>query len=90
MELKFTGSLYNHQQGFSFQSYLYGIEIFEIDGSKRLFCSFNRTFMELKCSSIHDKRVTGASFQSYLYGIEMAEKNMSGKDVAVSIVPLWN
>ena len=33
--------------------------------------SFNRTFMELKFSSIHHKRIGGSTFQSYLYGIEM-------------------
>ena len=33
--------------------------------------SFNRTFMELKFSSIHHKRIGGSTFQSYLYGIEI-------------------
>ena len=60
-----------------FQSYLYGIEIFQTPCAQNPSCCFNRTFMELKLQT--DAQTSIASlFQSYLYGIEIAINPLVG------------
>ena len=73
-----------------FQSYLYGIEIpLSVHLHKYQRC-FNRTFMELKLSSIHHKGIACTVSIVPLWNwntVRVSEVDVTSE---VSIVPLWN